>query len=426
MSSPEMEIARVFEPLLKPVRWKGAKGGRGSGKSYFFGEMAAARMAGKPCRVLGVREYQNSIRDSVKATVSGIIRKHQLPGFDILEHEIRHKNGSLMVFKGMQDNTSEAVKSLEDFDIAWVEEGQNLSQRSFDTLYPTIRKPKSELWFSWNPRYKEDPVDKFFNDNYLTDSNVTMVTANWRDNPWFSDELNQDRLRDLENDPARYAHVWEGEYATVLHGAYWAREIAEAVTAGRVRKVEHDRAANTYAAFDLGMDDATAIWIFQAVAGEWRFLRYYEAQGHALAHYIDWLRKLPYTVDLLFLPHDAEVREQQSGKSRKTFFEERGFATKVLKRTAVEDGIEAVRMILPRSYWDREGTAQGLHAARNYRTDYNEKTRAYALRPMHDWASHGADALRYAVMGINEHYQPNVKRSNWDKPIARASAGTYV
>jgi phage terminase large subunit len=424
--STELEVARVFTPLLAPKRWKGGKGGRGSGKSYFFGEAATLRMLKSTTRIVGVREFQNSIRDSVRALMAGIITKHKLPGFSILDTEIRHRNGSVMIFKGMQDHNADTIKSLEDFDIAWVEEAQALSQRSFDTLYPTIRKPKSELWFSWNPRYKEDPVDKFFNDNYLTDPDVCMVTANWRDNPWFTEELNKDRLRDLEQDPAKYAHVWEGEYLTILQGAYYARDIAKAVEANRVRSIPHDRAANTYAAFDLGIDDATAIWTFQVVAGEWHWLEYYEVTGLSLAHHIDWLKSRPYKVDLCFLPHDAEAREQQTGKTRTRFIEERGLTTKVVKRHAPEDGIEAVRMVLDRCYWDREGTAVGLHALRNYRTDYNEKLRNFAPRPLHDWASHGADAFRYAVMGLNEHFQPNVKRTDWKKPIARASAGTYA
>jgi hypothetical protein len=146
-----------------------------------------------------------------------------------------------------------------------------------------------------------------------------------------------------------------------------------------------------------------------------------------LYHYLDWMKALPFKVDICLLPHDADARELQTGKSRKLFFEERGFQTRIVKRQAVEDGIEAVRMMLPRAYWEVNDTAVGLNAIRAYRTDYSENLRTFAPRPLHDWSSHAADALRTAVMGINEHMLPVVRnKSDWKTPIKRANAGTYV
>jgi phage terminase large subunit len=337
----------------------------------------------------------------------------QLPGFTVTDVDIKHTNGSYIAFRGMKDHTSDSVKSMEGFDIAWIEEAQMLRQRSFDVLYPTIRAPGSELWFSWNPRYAEDPVDKFFTVN-ANDPDVISIIANWRDNPWISAELVKDKDRDMANDPVAAMHIWEGEYLQASQGAYYAKDIVLAYTEGRVRTVPHDRSVNTYAAFDLGIGDSTALWVFQLVGMEWHWLKYYEGSGKALGHYIDVLLDLPYKINTTLLPHDAEARELQTGKSRREYFEERGFRTQIVRRSAVEDGIEAVRQVLNRCYFDINDTAAGLHMLRSYRTDYSENLRTYSPRPLHDFASHGADAFRTAVMGL-----PPVHKSDWSKPIIR-------
>jgi phage terminase large subunit len=370
---------------------------------------------GKQTRVLCVREVQTSIKDSVHALLSQLIMEMDLKGFTITEVDIKHDNGSYIAFRGMKDHTSDAIKSMEGFDIAWVEEAQALRQRSFDVLYPTIRKTNSELWFSWNPRYAEDPVDAFFRNN-PSDPDVICVTSNWRDNPWISEVLVKDKDRDFKNDPIAAMHIWEGQYMQVTAGAYYAKDLVRTHLEGRIRHVPYDRAANVYAGFDLGIGDKTAVWLFQVINQEWHWLAYYEAAGMPLGHYIDWLRARPYKIDTVLLPHDAEARELQTGKNRKQFFEERGYHARVVPKGAVEDGIEAVRQILNRCYFDAEETAEGLHMLRSYRTDYRENLRTFAPQPLHDFASHGADAFRTSVMGAT---LVDYVRSDWSKPIIR-------
>lgn len=203
---------RVFEPLLYPSRYKGAYGGRGSGKSHHFAEKVIQAALTSPKRIVCIREVQKSIKESVKRLLEDKIKALEVGSyFQVLDREIRGINGSLIIFQGMQDHTAESIKSLEGYDIAWVEEAQSLSARSLRLLRPTIRKQGSELWFTWNPMSADDPIDAFLRgDNVPPDSKV--VQANWSDNPWFPSELERERLFDLKYNAGTYDHVWEGAY----------------------------------------------------------------------------------------------------------------------------------------------------------------------------------------------------------------------
>lgn len=210
----DIPTAAVFEPLLKPARFKGLWGGRGSAKSWFFsGQTVEALLEGR--NVLCIREVQNSIADSVKRLIEARIEEFGLSAyFDITDKEIRCPlSGAVAIFRGMQNHTAASVKSLEGFDVAWWEEAQTATQHSLDLLIPTIRKPGSELWFSWNPDSETDPIDVFLRTN--PPDNAIVIKANWDDNPWFPDELRGDMERDRDRDPAKWQHVWNGAYKTL-------------------------------------------------------------------------------------------------------------------------------------------------------------------------------------------------------------------
>ena len=216
MSSTILRIptARVFKPLLAPARYKGAHGGRGSGKSHFFAELLVERCVLQPgTRAACVREVQKSLKNSVKLLVEDKIRSLGVPGFEVFDAEIRTPGDGVIIFQGMQNHTADSIKSLEGFDVAWVEEAQSLSQRSLDLLRPTIRKPGSELWFSWNPDQPTDPVDVFLRGEHPPSDSV-VVQANYSDNPWLPDELRADLEDDRRRDPDKFAHVWGGEYSS--------------------------------------------------------------------------------------------------------------------------------------------------------------------------------------------------------------------
>lgn len=200
---------------MKPARYKGAHGGRGSGKSHFFAGWAVVQMASRAgFRIVCVREVQNSIKDSVKQLLEDKIADLGLSAFfTITEHEIRGRNGSLCIFRGLQNHTAASIKSLEGFDVAWIEEAQTISQMSLDLLTPTIRKPGSEIWASWNPVSEADPIDVLMRGQ--PPEGAIVVQANWSDNPYFPEALREDMERDRQRQPDKYAHVWEGKYQSL-------------------------------------------------------------------------------------------------------------------------------------------------------------------------------------------------------------------
>jgi phage terminase large subunit len=207
----DIETPRAFKPLLRPSRYKGAYGGRGAAKSHQFADLLIWRSYSRqPLRAVCVREVQKSLEQSVKRLLEDKITHYGIPGFRVLNTHIEAPGGGIIIFQGMQNHTADSIKSLEGYDVAWVEEAQSLSQHSLDLLRPTIRKPGSELWFSWNPRSASDPVDAFLRKNPPPDSIVVEVS--YRDNPWFPEVLRAEMEWDRARDPEKYAHVWLGKY----------------------------------------------------------------------------------------------------------------------------------------------------------------------------------------------------------------------
>lgn len=232
------------------------------------------------------------------------------------------------------------------------------------------------------------------------------------DADWFSASLrasqtgllSADELQDARKTMTAeaYAQEYECSFDAAVKGAYYGKEVAEAEADNRVCHVAQDKNADVFAAWDLGIGDMMAIWVFQVVGQEWHFLRYYENNGFGLDHYVDWIKGLPFKVHKHFLPHDAEARELQTGKSRIEFLEGREFECEVVPRHNVEDGISAVRLRFNRMYFDAEKCSRGIDCLRMYRSEFDEKNQTLKPRPLHDWSSHGADAFRCAVMGAQE------------------------
>lgn len=210
----KLNVSRKFSDLWQPSRYKGAFGGRGSGKSHGFAEMLVARCVRTPgTRAACLREVQKSLKNSVKLLVEDKIRSMGVSHlFDVLDAEIRTPGGGIIIFQGMMNHTADSIKSLEGFDVAWVEEAQGLSQRSLDLLRPTIRKSGSELWFGWNPNKPTDPVDVLLR-GPKPPVNAIVIEINYADNPWLPDELKADLADDLRRDPDKFTHVWGGMYS---------------------------------------------------------------------------------------------------------------------------------------------------------------------------------------------------------------------
>jgi len=434
-SGLQIDTARVFVPLLKPSRYKAAYGGRGSAKSHFFAEMLVEHHVLYPgLRSVCVREVQKTLAHSAKQIVTDKIRKHGLEskGFEILHDRIKTPGGGLIIFMGLSDQTAESIKSLEGFGVCWCEEAQTMSRKSLTMLRPTIRESDvmetPELWFSWNPTRELDAVDQLFRGENGPPSNSIVVKANWNNNPWFPDVLEQERQDDLQQRPESYEHVWEGGYITAMEGAYFAKVINEARLDNRIGKVARDPLMMTYAFWDIGgtgaKADACAIWIVQFIGKEIRVLDYYEAQGQELAEHVGWLRNNNYENAHMYLPHDGVKHDNVYRITFESALKQAGFKVTIMPNAgtgAANQRIESVRRVFSRVWMDEERCKGGLEALGWYHEKKDEK-RNIGLGPNHDWSSHGADAFG-AMCLESERLSRGKRKQEPRRPIRNQGSG---
>lgn len=225
---------------------------------------------------------------------------------------------------------------------------------------------------------------------------------------WFYQELKasdtgvlpQAELDDAKREmtPEQYAQEFECAFDVPALGAIYANEIAAARVAGRIGRVPYDGAALVHTAWDLGIGDDTAIWFWQQVGGEIHLIDYYANNGQPLPHYLSMLASKPYNYGTHYAPHDAEGRELYTGKSIADMALAQGVRMTILPRLDVETGINAARVLFSRCYFDEAACARGLECLMNYRRDFNAKLGEFKPTPVHDWASHGADAFRYLAV----------------------------
>lgn len=425
MASLDIPTARVFVPLLEPARDKVAKGGRGSGKSHFFAGMLVedsmaepGESGGEGLRSVCIREVQKDLAQSSKALIEKKLSDFRLgesDGFKVYRDVIATPGDGLIIFKGMNDYTADSIKSLEGFKRGWWEEAHGASKTSIGLYRPTMRAAGSQMWWSYNPRRKSDPVDVMFT-GANKPTGAVVVTANWRDNPWLTDELKQERDDCLRLTPDDYDHIWEGDYVSIVEGAYYAKQIKAARAEGRVGRVAADPLMTLYAVWDIGgtgaKADATAIWIVQYIAREIRFLDYYEASGQPLAAHVNWLRDNGYGKALCVLPHDGAQHDKIQQTTYEGALKEAGFATRVIPNQgagAAMQRVEAGRRLFPQMWFDEARCAGGLEAIGWYH-EKRDEARGIGLGPNHDWSSHGADAFGLAAVA----YTPPVQSRTID------------
>lgn len=274
----QLEVPRAFKPLLQPARYKGAHGGRGGAKSHFFAGLLLLRCLERPTRAVCVREVQRSLEQSVKRLLEDKIQALGVGGqFRVLNTHIETPGGGIIIFQGMQNHTAETIKSLEGYDIAWVEEAQALSRRSLDLLRPTIRKEGSELWFSWNPKSPGDPVDAFLRGDSPPPRSVVVGTS-WRDNPWFPDELRDEMKWYQANDPAAFAHIYGGEYLV--------RSDAQVFRNWRVEEFDTPEDARFYFGGDWGFSVDPSVLVRAWIEGRTLYVDY---EAYAIGCEVDYL-----------------------------------------------------------------------------------------------------------------------------------------
>ncbi len=419
----QVEIPRKLLPLTRPSRFKGARGGRGGAKSHFFAEQIILRCYDRQTRVVCIREVQKSIRDSVRQLLIDKIEKFGLgEDFKVLEAEIRcPANGSIIIFIGMQSYNAVNIKSLEGYDIAWVEEAQTLSPYSLEILRPTLRKEGSELWFSWNPRNKTDAVDKFFTKN--PPPNAICIDVNWRDNPWFPSVLYKEMVHDFAVDPDRAEHIWNGAYGSG-QGAILARWVHTAEREGRITDaVEYDPGGSPVEiSSDIGFRDTACWWFWQRKIGGFTVFDYDFDHGLDAA---DWIPRLDarlmshgITRDKLgkiWLPPDAKAKTFQSKHSSMEQFLVGFGAGKIgpLAGSKKPDQIAAARAILPKCEFHKTRCEAGLDGLTAWEYEWNEDDQIFSREPRHDWASHPGDGFAYGaqvMQGLTAPAEPEAAR----------------
>lgn len=276
MSQLNIKTPRWAVPLLYPKRYKGAKGGRGGGKSHFFAEMSIELMVQNvDFNIVCIREIQKSLKFSAKKLTEDKIREMGVSHlFDITLTEIRRKNGKgVMIFQGMQDHTADSIKSLEAFDVAWVEEAQSISERSLELLLPTIRAENSEIWFSWNPYLEDDAVDKFFSKK---SEDKILVEVNYTENPFATDVIIQEANRHKVERPDTFNNIWLGEYAK--SGLIFKRDMFKFkdeipkdlfIFSAVDIAMSQEESADQSCIITIGQDTANNLYVLEIQAGRW-------------------------------------------------------------------------------------------------------------------------------------------------------------
>lgn len=386
--------------LFEPHRYKVAYGGRGSGKSWSFARALLLHGAQKPLRILCTREIQKSIADSVHKLLADQIAALGLGSFyNVQQTYIRGRNGTEFSFAGLQQHTIDSIKSYEGVDIVWVEEAHAVVKKSWDVLLPTIRKPGSEIWAGYNPQLESDETHQRFVINPPPD--CVSVLMNYSDNPWFPEVLEQERLHAKATmKPESYDHIWEGKCMPAVEGAIYFEQMSQAES--RIANVPHDGLLKTHVIFDLGWNDAMTIILAQKVAGEIRLIHYIEGHQRTLAEYSAELKGLmldgqPINWGHVYLPHDGYAKRHQSGKSDAEVMGQLGWSVLPVPNMHVETGINRVREVFPRVYFNRERTARLVECLKRYRRQINQQTNEPGA-PLHDEYSHGADVMRYLAI----------------------------
>lgn len=389
------DFPEKLEPLFRPAPYKEVHGGRGSAKSWSVGRALLIMGLQKPIRVLCARETQHALRESVHQL---LVEQIALLGFAayyrIQQVQITGVNGTEFVFAGLSDQTAASIKSFEGADIVWVEEAQTVTKLSWTILIPTIRKTGSEIWLTWNPEMDNDDTWRRFIEQ--PPKGTVHIEMNWRDNPWFTSEMNEKRIHDqLTLKPYEYEWIWEGKCKPAISGAIYADEMAVLFSENRVTDVPVDRFQPVYAVFDLGWNDKTAVIVCQRHLSSLRVIDYREDSHKTLDYYSGWLRERDYAVSELFLPHDG-AHDHLTGQSAQRTLEDLKWMVTVLPLQPVEEGIRALRMAFKGLYIDKK-CARFLDCLKRYRRVIPATT-GEPSKPMHDQYSHGADAARYMAL----------------------------
>ncbi|SAK46565.1 Phage terminase large subunit [Caballeronia temeraria] len=415
-------ITENFMPLFdKKYRFVSMRGGRAGMKTDTTGLVLLLMSYYTPLRILCFREVQNSIKQSVYATLKKMIEKLGLESFfeDSTENEIRGKNGSIFMFKGLRDQTVENVKSFSDVDVCWGEEARALTERSLQVLIPTVvRNEGARFFFTWNPQQDSDAVYQRYVLN--KSDRVCDIWVNFQHNPWFIDAIDEERQEDKNRLPVeQYEWIWEGKVLPALVGSVYFNEVSLAVEQNRITRVSVDPLKAVHQVWDLGMADNTAIILVQTHLSEVRIVGYIENRGKNIAWYNEqireWGRQNHVTSwGTAYLPHDGAHRDM-SGNTPEHYMKAFGWKTAIMPPSNPDVGIRAARMMFPNVWIDRD-CGKLIECLKRYR--YKENPDGSLSTVVHDIFSHGADAFRYLALE-REKLTDTQKQKYTGQPLRR-------
>lgn len=402
-----LEIPRKLLFLTRPKRYKVAYGGRGGVKSWTFARVLLRRAASERVRVLCTREVQKSIKDSVHQLLRDQI---ELLGYgqfyEVTQNEINCENGSNFIFSGLSDHTVESIKSFEGIDICWVEEAQKVKRKSWDILIPTIRKPGSEIWASFNPELDTDETYVRLVENKPDDAEVVYIT--WRDNPWFPEVLEKERqefLRQValgKRSQEDYDNIWEGKCRSAVEGAIYANEVARLKADKRYCTIPYDPLLKVHTVWDLGWNDWMVVGMFQRSPMGLMLIDSLIVSHTRYSDVVAELETRKYRWGYDFLPHDAKHKNPQTGEGADDILAKLGRTVREVPNIGLEAGIKSVRQEFGKLWIaDRGDNKRVLDALKRYRRVVNQNTNEPGA-PLHDDASHPADMIRYAVISADE------------------------
>ena len=439
MTTAQIKLPRKLIPVFQgEADVRGAYGGRGSAKTRSFAKMIALKgyiygEAGLTGLLLCARQFMNSLEDSSLEECKRAIEDEPFlkEYYEVGDKYIRSRNGRISFsFSGLDRNIS-SVKSKGRILICWVDEAEPVTESAWNILIPTLREEgegwNAELWVTWNPKSRTAAVERF---RKSQDPRIKVVELNWRDNPKFPDKLERDRQRDLIERPEQYPHIWDGDYVTVIEGAYYAAALNTARIEGRIGRIGADPLMTIRIFCDIGgtgaKADAFTMWAAQFIGHEIRVLDYYESVGQPFGTHLEWLRDRKYTPKRaqVWLPHDGEAQDKVHDASYAKAFRSAGYETTVIPnqgKGAAKARIEAARRLFPSIWFNSPDgadpattpTCQGGLGALGWYHEKKDEARGIGLGPDHDWSSHGADSFGLMAIVykppkkiIVNHYEP--------------------
>lgn len=396
--------------MFEDWRYKIAWGGRGGAKSWNFAIALLILAIKFQKRILCARETMESIQQSVHQLLKDQITRLELNShYDVQKASIIGRNGSLFTFAGLSHNVMN-IKSLEAYDIVWVEEAQTVSKDSWETLIPTLRKEGSEIWASFNPKLPTDETYKRFVLTKRADAKVVKI--NWQDNPWFPQVLRAEKDFMREHEYETYLHVYEGECAKNVEGAIYSNEMKAVREEKRITLVPYNKAYPVHTFWDLGYGDLTTIWFVQVYDGYFHFIDYHQDSGKTITDYLIFIQRKQYLYGTVWLPFDGVdtiIHKKLAGNrdmSIEMIVRNAGFTVRIVPKVLIADRLNAARTIFPRCRFDETKCADGLQALDWFQWGPVNELGVHKKEPLHNIHSHAAEAFTRAGQVLR---QPHIE-----------------